>query len=111
MGGTLKVGGESVFLAKKTQERYGTGMKKVAINELSQPVRSFLDQVKNGEAIVVQDEQGRSRYGVVPYIEATPAERERAWKEIEKIQRKVGKTMQKKGLTEDDFDRLLQEEE
>ncbi len=86
-------------------------MKKVAINELSQSVRSFLDQVQNGEAIVIQDEQGRSRYGVVPYVEAAPEEQKVAWKEIEAIQRKVGENMKKRGQTEDDLDRLLQEEE
>lgn len=41
------------------------------------------------------------------YIEARPEEREQAWKQIQKIQRKASKSMEKHGVTEDDLVREI----
>ena len=79
------------------QEDPVMAMRTVALKELSPDVRSFLAQVRNGEGIVVQDDQGCARFGVIPYIEATPAAKKKAWKEIQRIQRKVGKRMAREG--------------
>jgi ABC-type transport system substrate-binding protein len=57
-----------------------------------------------------KDEKGRARF-VVRYAEAPAAAKERAWQDIERIQRKVGRMMRKTGKTEEEFDRLLQEKE
>jgi len=86
-------------------------MRKVTITKLSKPVKDFLAQARKGRGILVQDENGRARFGVVRYVEASAAAKERAWKDIERIQRKVGRMMRKTGKTEEEFDRLLQEEE
>lgn len=88
-----------------------TAMRKVALEELSRDVRSFLAQVRKGKGILVEDGTGRARYGVIPYVAAAPAEKKKAWKDIERIQRKVGRMMRKTGKTEVEFDRLLQDDE
>lgn len=79
------------------------GMQKVAINQLSEPVREFLAQVRNGQGIVVEDEAGRARYGVIPYVEATPEERKRAWERLQQLQQTIGPRLIEQGVTEDDL--------
>lgn len=86
-------------------------MRKIKIDDLSAPVRAFLAQATNGNGILVQDGKGRARFGIIPYKEASPARKNAAWKEIQKIQRKVGRTMKETGRTEEELDRLLQDEE
>ena len=86
-------------------------MRKVTITKLSKSVQSFLARVRNGDSIIVQDEAGRARVGVIPYQEATPAQKKKAWKDVKRIQTKVGKMMRKKGKTEAQLDRILQDDE
>ena len=86
-------------------------MVRVQLKTLSEPVRSFLARVQVGKGLVVQDDQGRTVAQVLPateeataaYVDATPAERERAWQDIRKIQRKTGRAMKKHGGTEEDL--------
>src|SRR5439155_7029485 len=90
-------------------------MEKVRLQSLSEPVRSFLSRVRAGKGLVVEDDQGRAVAQVLPANEteasvaatpaaarSTPAERQQAWKRIQKLQRKVSKSMQAQGVTEDD---------
>ncbi len=85
-------------------------MRKVAFKALSQDVQSFLAGVLRGQGLRVEDEQGRTVATVLPatagptaaYVDATPAEREQAWQEIRKIQRKTGRAMKKHGVSEED---------
>lgn len=84
------------------------GMRKVALHELSQDVRSFLAQVATGEGILVEDETGRARYGVIPYHETPPRQQAAALKRLERLQKKVGTMMRRTGKTEEEFDRLVQ---
>ena len=86
-------------------------MQKIAITELSKPVRSFLAKARNGEGIVVEDETGRPQFGITPYIEATTAQKKRAWKGIKCLQRKVGKAMKAEGVKEQDIERLILEDD
>ena len=68
-------------------------MKKVRFAELSEPVRTFLDQVQRGEGLVVEDERGCARYGVIPYEDATLSEQGAAWQRMEQLQKKIGLTI------------------
>jgi hypothetical protein len=86
-------------------------MRKVSLDDLNSAVRAFLAQASNGHGILVQDGQGRARFGIIPYKEASAARKRAAWKEIQKIQRKVGRMMKKTRRTEEELDRLLQDEE
>lgn len=82
-------------------------MRRIALAELSNPVRSFLSSA-GADGIMVEDEQGRVRYGVILYGEATRRQQAAALRRLARLQGKVGKTMKKRGRTEADFDRLLQ---
>lgn len=94
-------------------------MDRVRLKSLSESVRSFLARVRKGRGLLVEDEGGRVVVQVLPadgqeedaYVEASPEEREAAFKAIEKIQRKVGKMMERTGKTEAELDRLLQEDD
>lgn len=85
-------------------------MEKVRLTTLSESVRSFLARVKHGTGLVVEDEHGQTVAHVLPgeeratadYVDATPEQREEAFKEIKKIQRKVGTSMRKHGISEED---------
>lgn len=84
-------------------------MKKVQINELSEPIRLFLEQLRDGESIMVEDENGRLQCGITPYFKATNEERQQAWRDLEELQDRVAASMDEQGITEEDVDRLLQE--
>lgn len=83
-------------------------VKEVTFKQLSQDVQAFLSQIGPGEGIMVKGEDGRARYGVVPYTESPHREQTAAVKRLERLQNKVGKTMKQTGKTEDEFDSLLQ---
>jgi hypothetical protein len=83
------------------------GMQKVALNQLSEPVRAFLARVSVGQGIVVEDEAGRARYGVVEYVEASPAERTEAWEELQQLQQKTKQAIEEQGGTVDEVERLI----
>lgn len=85
-------------------------MRKIAITELSLPVRSFLTEVRKGNGVVIEDESGRGLVGVIPYAEASPREQAAALRRLERIQKKVGKMMRRTGKTEDQFDRIVQKD-
>lgn len=86
-------------------------MQKVALEDLSADIRSFLAKVRKGNGIFVEDETGRVRYGVMSYEEATPCEQAAAGKRLQRLQKKVGKMMARTGKTEEEFDRLVQNAE
>ena len=85
--------------------------KNVNLKELSEPIQSFLTQVKDGDAVLVSDETGQIQYSVVRLTRASKAERKQAWRSLGKIQDKVGKMMKKTGKTEEEFDQLLQQDD
>jgi len=85
-------------------------MQTVRLNDLSDPVRDFLAPAGKGEVIVVEDDSGRAAYSVVPVLRAPSEQRLRAWNDIQRLQERVGESMRRRGVTEDDIDRLLREE-
>lgn len=86
-------------------------MEKILITQLSEPVRLFLDQAAQREGMIVEDETGRVRYGIVPYQEASPEERRLASQRLQAIQKMAGDRVRAAGKTEDELDRLLSAEE
>ena len=86
-------------------------MRKMRFAELSEPVQRFLDQVHGGEGIVVEDDRGRARFGVIPFDEVTMSEQDAAWQRIERAQKAVAQSLQAQNASEADIDRLLQETE
>lgn len=85
--------------------------KRIRENEMSEAVRAFLKEAFEGGGVVIEDESGRTRGGVVPFVEASEEERERAWQWIEQLQGRVGESMRRQGVTEEDVDRVLQEDD
>lgn len=84
-------------------------MKKVKFSQLSEPIRSFLEQLDGSESIMVEDDDGTLRCGITPYVEATPSEKRQAQAALEELWEKTGRAMQEAGVTEEDIDRDLQE--
>jgi len=86
-------------------------MQKIAIEQLSEQVRAFLSQVRNGRGLVIEDEAGRAQYGVIPFVEATPEERSQAWEKIQQLQQKIGQKLADQGVTEEDLIRAALEDD
>jgi hypothetical protein len=86
-------------------------MTKVRLNEVSDDVRAFLNRAFSGGGLVVEDESGRARGGVLPYFEATDTEKREAWKGIERLQQQVAASMARQGITEDAVDQALRDDE
>jgi hypothetical protein len=85
--------------------------KNMNLKELNEPIRSFLTQLKEGDAALVTDDTGLIQYSVVRFRQASSAERTAAWREIQQIQQKVGKTMAAAERTEEQLDNLLREDD
>ena len=85
-------------------------MKSVKLTELTDDVRSFLSQAGEGGGVMAEDETGQARYSVAPYHQSTAEERAAALKWLERTQHKSRQAMEAQGVTEDDLDRLLQED-
>jgi hypothetical protein len=83
------------------------GMQKVAINQLSESVRAFLARVRVGQGIVVEDEAGRARYGVVEYLPASPKEQQEAWEQLQQLQQRTKQAIENQGGTVDEVERLI----
>ena len=86
-------------------------MKKVRLTELSEPLRMFLNQVLQSGGVEIEDESGRIRGSFVPYRDPTPEEERRADESLEQLRKKTGEATEKHGVTEEDIDRVLQEDE
>ena len=86
-------------------------MNKIRITELSQAVQDFLSRVTAGGSVAIVDDDGQLQCGITPYTEATPAEKEQAFRSLEALQAKVGKSMKEQGVTEDDVMRVLLEDD
>ena len=86
-------------------------MQRITLSELSEPVRLFLSQVHAGQGIVVEDDTGRSQYGIIPYTEATPEEKKAAWQQLQRVQDKVGAAMTQAGVIEADVEDALLEDD
>jgi hypothetical protein len=81
-------------------------MIKIRLEELSQSLRQQLASIGDEDSVVIEDENGRARYGVIPYHRPTVKQRRRAWERFRKLQDKVATSMKEQGVTEDD---LMQE--
>ena len=86
-------------------------MKTIRLTEVSETIRSFLNQVLQGEGAVIEDESGRARGRFVPYRDPTPEEERRADESLEKLRQKTAKAMKKHGVTEDDVMRVILEDD
>src|SRR5262249_53745421 len=93
--------------ARNTRKDHRVGMQKVAFNQLREPVQAFLARARVGQGIVVEDEAGRARYGVVEYVAASPAEQEEASQRLQQLQQKTKRAIEEQGGTVDEVERLI----
>jgi hypothetical protein len=84
-------------------------MSTIQLSEIGQPLLSLLEE-DSGKSVLIEDESGRARFAVVPFVEATSAEQRAAIDRLAKLQEKVGRSMAAQGVTEVDLDQLLREE-
>jgi hypothetical protein len=85
-------------------------MKTVKLTELSEDVRSFLGEAGKGDGVMVEDETGQARYSIAPYHRSTADERAAALERLRRLQNETRLAMEEQGVTEEDIDRLLQED-
>jgi hypothetical protein len=74
-------------------------------------VRLFLAQVLQSQGVVVEDENGLARFGVIPYTEATAEEKAAAWEKLWRLQEKTAKAMGSAGVTEHDVEQVMLEDD
>ena len=86
-------------------------MKRVRLTELSDDTRRVLADAEQDGGLVVEDERGRARSRVYAYPEPTEAERRAAWDRLKGFQKKVQQSFDEQGVSEDDLDRLIQEDD
>ena len=56
------------------------------------------------------DDNGQLQFGVTSYYRANVEDRAEAWRRLEELQEKVGRSMAEQGVTEENIDRVLQED-
>ncbi|MGH7202172.1 MAG: hypothetical protein ACREJB_16325 [Planctomycetaceae bacterium] len=81
------------------------------LTELSEDVRAFLDQARQGNGVTVEDETGQARYSIAPCHQPTVQERSEAMKRLQQLQQQTRRAMVERGVTEEEVDRLLQEDD
>ena len=81
------------------------------LNQLSDDARQLLSNAKQGGVLVVEDENGQARSRVYVYKEPSEEERQAAWGRLRGFQKKVGQSFDEQGVSEDDLDQLLQEDD
>lgn len=86
-------------------------MQKLPLSSLTEPIQIFLRQVRDDGAVIVEDAQSGVKYKVTAYRESSPEQRERAWQAIQGMQSQVGESMRQEGVTEQDIDKLLLEDD
>jgi hypothetical protein len=85
-------------------------MKKVRLNDLGEPFQKAVAEAA-GEPIVIEDDQGEARYGVVPYRKPSDQQKQQAWEKLKEYQRRAAASMKKHGVTEDDVMRVILEDD
>jgi len=86
-------------------------MQRITISQLSEPIRLFLAQVQQGQGIIVEDESGQAKYGIIPYTEASLDEKAAAWKNVQRVQKKAAKGLKASGVSEADVERAILEDD
>ena len=86
-------------------------MQKITLDELSEPVRLFLSQVPKTGGVIVEDGGGRVCFGVIPYQEAPASEQAAARARLAELQQRVGQQFQAQGKSEEELDRILEDDE
>ena len=85
-------------------------MKKVRLDDLGEPFRKAVEEA-GGEPIVIEDDDGEARFGVVPYRKPSDQQKQAAWEKLKEYQRRAAASMKEHGVTEDDVMRVILEDD
>lgn len=86
-------------------------MHKMPLSSFTEPIQTFLSQVGKDGAVIVEDVQNGIKYRVTSYQEPTPEQRQQAWESIQRMQQDVEVSMLEHGVTEQELDDLLKEDD
>ncbi len=86
-------------------------MKKIPLNELSEAAQQLLAEGTEDEPVIIENDNGTVRYGVIPYRKPTDQQKQRAWVTLRRLQKKAAASMKKHGVTEDDVMREILEDD
>jgi hypothetical protein len=84
-------------------------MVRIRLSELNDAVKAFLAPARQGETIVVEDDDGKLQCGVTPYAQASAAEKQAALATLGRLQQKSAQTMAELSVSESDIDREIQD--
>jgi hypothetical protein len=84
-------------------------MVRIKMSELDKAVQAFLAAAQQGQTIVVEDDAGRPQFGVTPYVEASPTDKQAALASLARLQQKSAAKMAELAVSEADVDRELQD--
>lgn len=84
-------------------------MVRIRLSQLDSAVKAFLATAEQGETIVVEDDDGRVRCGVTPYVQASAEEKKTALEALNRLQEKSSQAIAQSGVSEADVDRVLQD--
>jgi hypothetical protein len=82
-------------------------MKKIRLQDLGGAAQQVLADAGQDESVVIEDEKGQPRYGVIPFRNPTDQQKQQAWDKLRHLQQKVGASMREQRVTEDDLIREL----
>ena len=89
------------------KSKTATSVQQIDVMRTRQTISDLVRQLEKSAKPVELVRKGKVVARVVPaeaeeYVDATPEAQARAWKEIQKIQRKAGKAVAEQGITEED---------
>jgi hypothetical protein len=86
-------------------------IKKIRLNEIQEPVRTFLDEALSGDGVVIEDAAGQLRGRLRPFTQVSQEERDRALRELRALQATVQQRIDAAGKSEPELDAILQDDD
>ncbi|HUX86380.1 MAG TPA: hypothetical protein VMW65_05215 [Chloroflexota bacterium] len=87
------------------------GTARVAFRELAPPVQSFLDLVRNGGPIAVDDSTAGVTFQVTLVRDSSPEAKQAALQVLTQLRADARRSLNEQGISEADVDRLLVEDD
>jgi hypothetical protein len=84
-------------------------MVRIRFSELDDEVQKFLARARQGETIVVEDDNGSVQCGITPYVQASSAEKQAALDTLNRLQLRTAQSLTEQGVTEAQIDEAMQD--
>jgi len=86
-------------------------IRKIRLNDLQEPLRTFLDEALAGDGVVIEDAGGQLRGRLLPFAQVSRDERDRALRELRSLQDTVQERIDAEGKSEAELDAILQDDD